>query len=31
VEEISAKDLEGTRLLPDTFIPYMGVMNLIAN
>lgn len=31
VKEVSAKDLQGTRLLPDTFIPYMGVMGFISN
>ncbi len=31
VKEISAKSEEGTRLLPKSNIPYLGIMNLIAN
>lgn len=31
IKEISAKDLEGTKLMPKSNIPYMGIMNLIAN
>ena len=31
IKEISAKDIEGTKLLPKSKIPYLGIMNLIAN
>ena len=31
IKEVSAKDIEGTRLLPESYIPYLGIMNLIAN
>lgn len=31
IKEISAKDIEGTKILPKSKIPYLGIMNLIAN
>lgn len=31
VGEITAKDIEGTKTLPKSPIPYMGIMNFIAN
>lgn len=31
LKEVSAKDIEGTELLPKSNIPYLGMMNYIAN